>query len=58
MRKLNLEPPAANSKRLKPIVMPFVKILELSCLNIPSNVDTEVTTQIVVFNDKVGAILT
>ena len=38
--------------------MPFVIILELLCLKTPSDIDTDVTTQIAVFYDKFGAILT
>ena len=47
--KLTLGPPAANSKRCKPALMTFVKIFQLLCLYIPSNIDTD---------DKVGAFLT
>ena len=57
-RRINLTlPSATNSKLFQPATMSFVNIFELLCLNIESNVDTEVTTQIAVFQDKVGATL-
>ena len=42
--KLNLgSTPAANSKRFKPAVMPLMDVFLILCLNIPSNIDTELT---------------
>ena len=51
-------PPAATSKQYKLSVMPFVQISELLCLNTPSNMDAEITTQMAVVLDKSCATFT